>query len=284
MINDKSRDLAKLRNICNNPESSPERRLRAAGEGLIRFGCTQRWTPIVKRLIRTFEDFQDPSATKTKLIREMVDQLETNLKSAMRTKAVEQELEEEGERDEAELSTSASSSETSAAEPEPEPVAPHQLIANPKAIDPAILAGIDTSSMFDWHHLRTDLQPIIGLDLKALDMSPASTVIVPHPKMLEALFDLFEPDLPQQDHHDPYYRARKIESCWYFPFGEKEFNAAEQRLKTAPWLEFAHQPGEPPRICVTEAGERKRFLELLRARVAAGRDVYGRPRIDNGSL
>ena len=100
----------------------------------------------------------------------------------------------------------------------------------------------------------------------------------------EKLFECFEPDLPAQDQHDEYYRAKKTESCWFFSFGEKEFAAAEQRLKTSPWLEFVHQPGEPPCIRVTELGQRKRFLELLRARVAAGLDVYGRPRVDNGSL
>lgn len=288
MINDKALAIAKLKSIINDTAASPQRRIQAAIELLARFGPSKRAVPLIKSIIRTFEDYQDAtSKARTAAVHTAVEQLQENLKLALRTQAAQKDLvDEDGSVDETVPSREPASSAAESAS-EPEPVAPHELIANAEVVDPAVLASLDTASFFDWRGFdgRTDLNPVLGKDLKEIDCGYGmSQILCPHPQILEKLFELFELDLPAQDHHDPHYKARKIESCWFFLFGEKEFAAAEQRLKAAPWLEFVHQPGEPTRLRVTEFGERKRFLELLRARVAAGLDVYGRLIVDNGSL
>lgn len=308
-LNDKAKAIAKLRTIINDTAASPQRRIQASVELLARFGPSKRAVPLIKSIIRTFEEFQDASLTKQKAVRAAVEQLEESLKLAIKTAAAQKELAEDDE-EELPVEPSAETPATTTGDPA---IGGLELLPDPSderawelmvelghsrlLTVPELLASIDIALWIGEKETtnRTPVNLARPSELRfyaedsELSWESSASWAVAGTREARAFYYA---DLAARVHARLNELGIATDAGVYISLEDlnAELDATYQKQE-APYIQFekvhvdrlyGHRVSQSDlnattavRIGLTDTGEKRRFLNLLKARIKHGFDIYG---------
>lgn len=306
MINDKARAILKLRTIINDTAASPHRRIQSAVELLARFGPSKRAVPLIKSIIRTFEDYQDASLAKQKAVRTAVEQLEQNLKLALRTQAAQKDLVDEDDSiDDAAPSPELAdavpidSSEIGGLELLPNPSDEHSwcrfllsIGRNPRLSKTELLSSIDIPlwigerettgrspvnlarpPQLQYHIADSEIDWTRTVDL-AVEATPAARAAYRAESAALIHSRLINIGITPEGYISIPDLIVTLDAA--YASLRPPYVTFERVNIESPWLDPDADSRPAVKLTLTGSGEKKRFINLIRSRLRQGFDVYGK--------